>query len=58
MAEDVLGGAIHQVEPVLDRDDLDDPTCDLQLIDRDVGDSDVADLSLVLEFLQGPTEAS
>src|SRR4029079_12818888 len=49
-----LGGAVGEVEAVLDRDDVDDSARLFELLDRDVGDADVADLALVLELLQGP----
>ncbi len=45
--------AVGEVEAVLDADDVDDRARDVELLDADVGDADVADLALVLELLQG-----
>src|SRR5215211_24168 len=50
--EHVLGVAIGEVEAVLDRDDLDDPSGRLELLHGEVRDADAADLALVLELLE------
>jgi hypothetical protein len=50
--EQPLGGAVGEVVPVLNGDDGGDPLRFLELLDREFGQLDVADLPLVLEQLE------
>ena len=52
VVEDVLALPVGQVVEVLHADDVDDLARRLQLLDRDLGDADVADLALVLQLLE------
>jgi hypothetical protein len=48
------GMAVAEVEAVLHGDHVDDSPRGRELLDADVGDADVADLALALQFLQRP----
>src|SRR5207244_3170129 len=51
MVEDVLGLPVNEVKEVLHGRDLEDLLRGLDLLDRDLGEAEVAHLSLVLELL-------